>query len=324
MKRFLVYFILPIFILVFENAVVLAAPNWITMDDKPIVTYQVDTETIRFLGDEPDKQLSVWMKSIEKSGALGYMVAHYLVKENLNFVLLERSSYSVSGQLLDTFTNKSPDKWTETTKNSPIGSIATRLYVDYRKDPDAFKNNTLQNSLTSTPVTKNESSASSQIVVDPQEVKKALEDDRIKFKETDGSRNYYVRARQGAHLFSRETDQFDFGLSFYPNNSKSTILKVSIRISGTGASMKEGVTVVVDGRSWHLAPPISDESSGSYGNITFKYSFNMTDSLVQALATAKGPVSVKWKYKIGAWEEREFVVQDKSLHDIQLMYLGCK
>jgi len=80
--------------------------------------------------------------------------------------------------------------------------------------------------------------------------------------------------------------------------------------------MKETVDVAVHGKSWHLAPPIVDNSSGGYANITFEMNFNIPKGLVQALAMTKRPVSVKWKQKIGNWEDKELIAQDKFLCDI--------
>lgn len=122
----LLYIITPVF----------ASPNWITMDNKQTMIFQIDTETVAFSGDNLDKQLEVWMKTLQKDGTGSYTVAHYLVKETgLNFILKERTMYSATGVVTGSFQNKS-DRWSETTSSSPIGSIATRLFAEYRKNSE--------------------------------------------------------------------------------------------------------------------------------------------------------------------------------------------
>lgn len=305
MKRFVASFILINIMLFLVSSSVLAAPNWVTVVETTKIIFQFDKETVVFQGTDGDRSVDFWMKIIEKEKPDAYGLVHYVVKETgLIYLKKEHNVYSPFGDVISSSDSTSKG-WAPLPPDSPTGRIARNLFGDRASQS------------TARPVTP-------AVTVDPQEVKKALEDDRIKLKEKDGSRSYYVRGRQGAHLFSAETDQFFFNLNYDPNNNKSTTLKVSIRLSGMGASMKEAVDVVVDGKSWHLAPPIADDSSGGYGSVTFVMTFNMPDALVQALATTKGPVSVKWKQKIRGWEDKEFIVQDKSLYDIQLMYLGCK
>ena len=305
MKRFPASFILIIIMLLAVSSSVVAAPNWVTVVETTKIIFQFDKETVIFQGTDGDRSVDFWMKIIKEEKPDAYGLVHYVVKETgLIYLKKEHNVYSASGDVISSSDSTSKG-WAPLQSESPAGRIARNLFGD-RASQSAAK------------------PAAPAVTVDPQEVKKALEDDRIKIKEKDGSRSYYVRARQGAHLFSAETDQFFFYLNYDPNNNKSTTFKVSIRLSGMGASMKEAVDIVVDGKSWHLAPPIADNSSSGYGNITFEMTFTMPDALVQALVMTKGPVSVKWKQKRGNWENKEFIVQDKSLYDIQLMYLGCK
>lgn len=308
MKRFAASFVLTIIMLFVVCSSVLAAPNWVTVVDTPKTTFQYDKETVVFLGTDGDRSVDFWMRIVDKEKPGAYGLVHYVVKEaGLTYLKKEHNVYSAAGDVISSSDSTSKG-WAPLPAESPAGRIARSLFGDRASQP----------------VAQPAAPAAPAVTVDPQEVKKALEEDRIKLKDSDGYRSYSVRARQGAHWFSSETDQFFFNLNYNPNNNKSTTLKVDIRLSGTGASMKQAVDVVVDGRPWHLAPPIAENSSGSYGNIYFEMTFNMPEALVQALATTKGPVSVRWKQKIGIWEDKEFILQDKSLRDIQLMYLGCK
>lgn len=303
MKRFFALFLLMVVLFSVNTA---NAATWTNMAESAKSIFQVDKDTVKYSGDDNNRTVDFWMKVVSKEKADTYSLIHYLVREvDLTYLKKEHNVYSNAGGIIisNDFT---ANGWAPAAPDSATGFITKKLFVEYKAN--------LAKSAPAAPA----------VTVDPQEVKKALEDNLIKSKEKDGSRSYYVRARQGAHLFSAETDEFYFNLSYDANNNKSTTLKVSIRLSGTGASMKEAVDVVVDGRSWHLAPPITSDSSGGYGSLNFTMIFNMPDALLQALATTKGPVSVKWKQKIRDWEDKEFIVQDKSLHDIQLMYLGCK
>jgi len=305
LKRFAASFILTIVMLLVVSSSVVAAPNWVTVVETTKTIFQFDKETVVFQGMDGDKSVDFWMKISEKKNPDAYGLVHYVVKEGgLLYLKKEHNIYSASGDVINS-SDSTAKGWAPLQSDSPAELIAR----------DLFGNRASQSATEPT---------APAVTVDPQEVKKALDDDRINLKEKDGSRSYYVRARQGAHWFSAETDQFFFNLNYGSKNNKSTTLKVSIRLSGRAASMKEAVDVVVDGKSWHLAPPIADNSSSGYSDITFEMTFNMSDSLVQALATTKGPVIVKWKQKVSSWEDKEFIVQDKSLHDIQLMYLGCK
>lgn len=145
MTKMLKWLLILIIMLVCTMTPVFAAPNWITVEDKPTVTYQIDTETVVFSGEDTDKQLEVSIKTLQKDGTGTFMVAHYLVKENgLNFILKERTMYSATGMVVSSFQNTA-DKWSATTSSSPIGSIATRLFAEYRKNPEALNLKNLTN-----------------------------------------------------------------------------------------------------------------------------------------------------------------------------------
>lgn len=149
------------------------------MDERPTAQYQVDTETLNITGEESNRQLEVWMKSFPKDSNGIYMVAQYIVKESdLSFLMQERTTYSASGQNIGKFTAAS-DKWTATNASSPIGAIAARFFADYRKNPESFTN---KESL-STKLSENAKPAVVPVVFDPNELQKALDNNRIKHGE---------------------------------------------------------------------------------------------------------------------------------------------
>lgn len=305
MKRFVAPFILTIITLFVVSSLVFAAHNYVTVVMTSKAIFQLDKESVVFQETDGDRSVDFWIRIIEDEKPDACSLVHYVVKDTgLIYLKKEHTIYSASNDVIGS-SDSTAKGWAPLPPDSPTGRIARNLFADRASQ------STANPAAPTAPA----------VTVDPQEVKNALEDDRIKLKEKDGSRSYYVQARQGAHLFSAETDKFFFNLNYDSSNRKSTTLRVSIRLLGSGASMKEAVDVVVDGRSWHLAPPIANNSSGGHGDVTFDMTFNMPDALVQALAIAKGPVSVKWKQN---WEDKEYILQDKSLYDLKLMYLGCK
>ncbi|KYZ75289.1 hypothetical protein AXX12_14115 [Anaerosporomusa subterranea] len=172
MIRMLKALIIVISVLVCIVAPVFASPNWITMDEKPTLIYQIDAEAVVFSGEDSDKQLEIWMKTLQKDGTGSYMVAHYLVKENgLSFILKERTMNSATGVVISSFQNTS-DKWSVTTPSSPIGSSATRIFAEYRRNPEGFNLKALSNNLATAPEAKakdtNRLSAGITVKADPQ------------------------------------------------------------------------------------------------------------------------------------------------------------
>lgn len=309
------------------------AANWRLLLELPGVDYQVDTETIQFLGEDTNKQLEVWMKSLDKDGTGSYNVAHYSVKENvLQFILKERTFFSSNGDVKSSFQNKS-DKWTATTPISPIGYIATHLFAEYHNSPESFINNPVGKSplapeiIAARPTDTIETTETTKLEVDPDELKQALADEKIKEdKRGNGVRNYCVRDRRGPALFSGITHYVtaDFCLSIDANNKRTATLNFSTEDtrSGTHKENKE-ITIQVDDTNWDL--PAIKFDSGGYSSATFRHTCILPNSLVQALAATKKPVTIKWKHGYGfGWEDRERIIPDKTLRAIQLMYIGCK
>lgn len=302
------------------------AADWQVMEDWPTTMYQIDKETVRFSGEDTDKQLEVWMKSIEKDKPGFYNVGHYLVKENgLKFILKDRIFYSGNGVIGTPFKNET-DNWSATTLKSPIGAVATRLFAEYRKNPESFNITAPNNSPEGVgPVATEEKIA--EIVVDPNELKKALDDEEIKENKNGiGSKDFFVRDRRGPALFSGITHYVtsDFCLSIDANGKRTTLLKFSTEDTRTGVHQeKQGILVLVDGNEWALTPSYSDSNGTSSAN--YRYTFKLPNQLVQAISTTKDPVTIKWKHRYNnVWEDRERIIPDKKLRAIQLMYLGCK
>lgn len=332
-RLFKVFFILSA-IIVWVTASGFAFPNWVTTEEKPTAVYQFDTESVRFSGEDTDKQLEVWMKTLSKDGTGSYLLAHYLVKENgMQFILKDRTFYSANGVATSSFQNKS-DKWNATTPDTPIGSIATRLFAEYRKNPESFNSKTLinnpeeQGALSAKNKEASLNMEVTEIAVDPNEVKKALDDEQIK-KDTndDGTRIFYVRDKRGPALFSGIFHYVtaDFCLSIDTNNKRSAILKFSTEDTRSGAHQeKEAITIQIDGKNWVLSPPLNSDSSGR-NSVKFKYAFNLPNSLIQALVATKTPVTIKWMHRYNNyWEDHERIIPDNKLRAIQLMYIGCK
>lgn len=309
------------------------AANWRLMWEQPRADYQVDTETIQFSGEDTDKQLEVWMRSLEKDGTGSYNVARYLVKENvLRFILKERTFFSSNGDVKSSFQNKS-DTWTATTPISPIGYIATHLFTEYHKNPESFINNPTgisplaSENITAKPTETIEAAEITKLEVDPNELKQALADEKIKEdKHGNGLKNYYVRDRRGPALFSGITHYVtaDFCLAIDAVNKRTTTLNFSTEDTRTGTHKEnKEITIQVDDINWDL--PAIKFDSGGYSSATFKRTCILPNSLVQALATTKKPVTIKWRHGYGfGWEDHERVIPDKTLRAIQLMYIGCK
>ena len=133
MKKHFIALLFVVTILSCSITAVSAAPNWVTMSETPTITYQIDKETMNFSGSEMDRQLDVWMRMVLKDKDGMSIVGHYLVKENdLSFMLKERLMYSASGAPFGS-TDSSASGWVASTGKSPIGSIAKRLFVEYRQ-----------------------------------------------------------------------------------------------------------------------------------------------------------------------------------------------
>lgn len=301
------------------------AAKWITVDEKTTANYQVDTETIEFSGGDNDKQLEVWMKTVEKNGSGSYMLSHYLVRENLNFILKERTTYSISGQVMDSFHNNNLDKWTVTTQNSPIGAIAVRLFADYRKNPESFKNKITANDALFDPALKNDLPESGQRVINPQELQQAIADNRIKNGQNkDGTKWFYVRDTWTAyHFLNKEHMTADFWLITGPS-TKYSRFNFSFSDDRAGShTLKEAVTIRIDNKEWVLAQQMAPGAT-NFPTAMFNYSFLIPDSLLQALLTTSSDITVKWKHSWGGWRDYDYTIPAKVVRDIQLMYAGCK
>jgi hypothetical protein len=315
MSRSLKHLLILVTLLLWITTPVFAA-NWLTMDEKSTSIYQIDTERITFSGEEADQygQLELWMKTIEKDGSGSYMLSNYLVKKNLNFVLKERTSYSASGEIKNSFHNTNLDKWLVTTPSSPIGGIAAQIFANYQKDPESLKNMALVNA-----------PADPQIVVNPEELKQALDDKRIKNGQNkDGTKWFYVRDTWSAyHFLEKEHMTADFWL-ITGTNTKYSRFNFSFSDERAGShTMKEAVTILVDNQEWVLSPPITPGAT-SFPNAMFNYSYNIPNSLLQALLTTQNGITVKWRQSWGSWKDYDYTIPAKTVHDIQLMYAGCK
>lgn len=304
------------------------ASNWLVMEENSTTVYQIDAETVVFSGENTDKQLEVWMKSIQKDGTGTYNVAHYLVKEKgLTFILKERTISSANGAILSSFQNTT-DKWNATTPNTPIGSIAIRLFTEYHKNPETFTLQSLTNNLEGDGPLSSETKMkeATEPAVDLKEVKKALDDEQIKIENADGVKRFYVRDRRGPAAFSGITHYVtaDFYLSIYGNAKRAATLQFTTEDTRAGTHKEKGpITIQVDGKDWVLSPSQSD--SGGRNSVMYIYTFKLPDALIQSIAGTKKPVTIKWMHFYNnSWENKERIIPDKTLRAIQLMYLGCK
>lgn len=304
LRRHFAGLFLTVAMLVCLSTPVMAA-EYATMEQVGKAIYQVDKETINFQGEGTDKSVEVWLRIIETDKPGAYSLVHFFIKENMTYMKKEHTRYS-SGVVLSS-ADFSEKGWMPLPAESPLGHIAKRLFADYRES---------------------EASKAPAITADPQELKKALEDERIKEKENkDGTKSYYVRDKRGPALFSGiyHYVTLDFYASFDAKHNRSTVLHFSIEDTRAGGHMlKEAVTIVVDGKEWVLTPPLTSDVSG-YSSANFKHTYRMPAALVNALTATKGAVTVKWKHRYNNnWDDHERVIPDKVLHDIQLMYAGCK
>lgn len=327
-KLFKVFFIVSL-LLVTVPASGFAA-TWMVMAERPEAVHQIDTETVQFSGEDADKQVEVWMQSLQKDGTGSYYVAHYLVKENgLTFILKDRAFYSVSGIVLNSFQNNT-DKWSATTPSTPIGSIATRLFTEYHKNPAAFNPKLLTNSLDGqdTLSAENKITEATEPVVEPNEVKKALDEEQIKKgRNTGGVNSFYVRDKRGPALFSGISHYVttDFYLTIDANAKRTATLQFLIEDTRAGVHRETGtVTIQLDGKDWGLASPLHSYSVGS-NSAKYMHTYKLPDALIRAIVATKSPVTIKWLYNYNySWEDHERTIPDKTLSAIQLMYLGCK
>lgn len=278
-----------------------AAPVWVAMCDMGDYAYQVDTNTLRFTGEETDKTLDLWIKTVKKGQPDVYRITHLFIKENMMYMEKEYDRYSpIDGALIST-ANSSGKGWSPLTVDTPAEIIAKQLFADYRskvKVVDPFS-----------------------VTVDPRELQKALDEKKIKQGVDDGrgTKWFYVRdtcKSRGAHL------TFDFWLLVERGNSKDCRLNFSM-VTGLEGShvVKKGVVVRIDGQEWLLTPPVPKGATSFPGGQTFSYSFVLPTPLVQAIMTAKGGVTLQWHYNSGL---SEYTIPAEQARNIGLMYAGCK
>lgn len=303
------------------------AANWLVLEEKSDSVLQIDTDTVKFTGEDTDKQLEVWMKIIRKDEGGAYYVGHYLVKESgLTFILKDRTFYTPSGKAIDSFQN-STDKWSATTPITPIGSVATHLFSEYHKNPEAFNQKMPASEGQPGLSNNNKMTQENAPVVDPNEVKKALDDEQIKLGKTNGgAKNFYVRDRRGHTLFSGISHYVtaDFCLAIDANSKRTAKLEFSTEDTRAGVHSEQGnLTIQIDEKEWILTAPVRMNGGGT--SVKYGYTYKLPDSLIQALAVTNNPVMLKWKHRYNnSLEDHERVIPDKTLRAIQLMYLGCK
>ena len=327
MIRCLLRMFFSIIIIFSTNTLANASPNWLTISEGADAAYQVDQEKVIFSGEAPNRQLDMWMKTTYKTSLAAtpnpigsYMLSHYLVKEgSLTFILMERNMYLPEGELHDEFQNHT-DKWHTTTEKSPIGFVAKRIFNDYGKDLPMDNNNKNDTPEIGKPVVD-----SPKVTLDPKELKKALDDDRIKHGiDKNEKKWFYVQDTDTIwHFLDSEHMTADFWLLDSPKRGKSYRLNFSFNDSRPGRhSIKESITVVVDNKAWVLSEPLASDGT-SFPNAIFNYSFNIPNSLIQALLVTKSGVTIKWRHSLGEWKDYEYTIPEKKVHDIQLMYLGA-
>jgi hypothetical protein len=303
----------------------ICAAEWITVEESPTAKFLVDTDTLKFSGEETDPQMEVWIKSYYQHEAGGYMVADYVIKERgLSFMMKERTSYSASDQVVNKFTSSS-EKWTATTPSTPVGAIATKLFANYKKNSGVVKPEELgvptQNDSSDKPKIDSE-----QVVVDPAEFKNALEDKKIKNGvKKDGTKWFYVRDTWSTyHLLDREHMSADFWLIITGQNTRYTRFNFTFSDARAGShTVKQSVRILVDGKEWVLDQRV-DPGETSLPTAMFEYSFLIPDSLMQALLVTKDGVTVKWEHSWGGWNNYEYTIPAKTVRNIQMMYAGCK
>lgn len=306
-------------------APVLAA-NWVTVEERLTATYQIDAQTVKFTGEDADRQLDIWVKIVSQESAGTFLASHYIVKENpLAFLMPERDTYSAVGQVVNKFTSDS-EKWIATTPSSPIGAIATRLFADYRKNPEAFKDQaTLTELAVAGNVPQSPKANSGQVSFDPQEVTKALADHKINNGQNpDGTRWYYVRDTwTSRHLLNSEHMTADFWLTI-SGSTKEPRFNFTFSDSRSGShTIKDAVAIRIDDRDWILAQPVFPGAT-RFPEGMFQYSFLLPESLLQALLTTNNGITVKWKHSWEGWKDYEYTIPAETVRYIQLMYAGCK
>ncbi len=322
-RRFLLSLALAA-LLCLSGATALAAPNWVTMHEDHYALHQADLNAVTFTGEATDRQLEVWMKSVNKDGS-GYMIARYYVREKgLTAILKERTMYSSSGRATGKpFVNQT-DKWWATTASSPIGAIATRLFTGQAPNPADGASPAAAAGAAQPDAAPIAEKHLPQI--NPNELKQALDDERIKQEEKNGSKWYRVRDTHTIYYFlDKNRMTADFYLFAHSGAAQTRQLQLTLSDTRPGThSSKQSVTVQIDGKEWPLkALPSSPGAVGSY-EASFTYYFDLPDSLVEAIFATKTGITVKWQYMHGKWKDLEYTIPYKIVRDIQLMYAGCK
>lgn len=280
------------------NTPVSAAPEWVTMDDTAKNIYQVDKQTITFSGDDTEKTVEIWVKVITKDQPDSYSLTHLFIKENMMYMEREHGKYSKDGTTISS-ADSSAKGWGPLPSNSPGGRIAKQLFADYRT-----------NKLIVTPV-----------AVDPQEVQKALDDNKIKHGLDDKSRTKWFYARDTYSGNGYHTT-FDLWLLVDANNNKTYRFNFSTYGGLPGRhTIKEAITVRVDGKEWVLSSPQPPGVTSFPDYSMFSFSFNMPYSLVQAIMTTKNGITVKWNMNS---YDQEYTIPADIVHNMSLMYAGCK
>jgi hypothetical protein len=304
-------------------ATALAAPNWTTLHEDQNSIFQVDYDRLTFSGEAPDRQVELWMKSLGKNGAVNFINRYKVKEKGLSFALMEQNLHLKNGQIVS-FINKT-EKWTETTASSPIGAVATRLFAEQAQNPAAFPPAAAEPG--QQPVDQPAAAAPQAPKFTPQEIKQALDDDRIKQEEKDGSKWYRVRDTHTIYYgLSNHRLTADFCLFTYANAKPKKHLNITLSDTRSGThSAKTGITVKIDGSEWRLNALSTSPGVGGSGSASFTYYYSLPDSLVDAIFAAKNGVTVKWQYMYGGtWKDLEYTIPDKIVRDIQIMYAGCK
>jgi len=289
------------------------ASEWISMGYTMQATYQVDASQLKFSGEGNDKQLEMVMKIVPKDKSLITDVSYYVVKQNLNYILQKRETFSPQGKLMNSFPNSDLTNWTQAAPNSPVGYLATLLFSDYRKTPDTF-NQMAKDDLTA-----------GTINFDQQELTQALHDNKIKHGvNKDGTKWFYV-GDSCTHL------AYQMGAVFwFVNGTDKAYPRFNFSFTGGGSGehrMYSTVTFKIDNQEWILSQqmPFGDTARNysMFDSSFFNFSLYIPDPVLKALLTTKNGVTVKWKENYNGWRDYEYTIPPDIVYRIQLMYAGC-
>ncbi len=311
MKRILMSWMLLIFLVISGNYHVYASPEWNLTSTGDNVEYYVDKNTIAFSGEESDKVVDFWIKTVDKNKQNTYTVSHILARKATPvYIEAKNTAYSLSGDII-TSSDSIMKGWQNINANSYIGIISKQLFDQYQLNQTAYIPQYI-----------------SPVSPDSHQLSEALVNNYIKHDITkDGTSRYFVRdtcTKAGFHT------TMDFWLLKDNNNKQICRLNLSTMSSFLSPTLSKVAVVTVDGENWILAAPLPKGNTDFPGFSNCEVSFDVPPSLFQAIISAKDSIVITWYYGQGGifydWgriKEWKYQLSKNVVQNLQLMYEGA-